>query len=59
MLFESNNPILDFPTTDLVVDDQFYDIADCPVRAFNPDGTLSAEMLEETVILLRISLKMK
>lgn len=50
-IIEANNPLLDMPTTGVIVDDLFYYIANCQVRAFNKDGTLPMEKLKDVVIL--------
>ena len=54
-ILEANNPELDIPTTGSIVDDDFYYIANCALRAFNPDGTLKKEQLKP-LLIYRINL---
>jgi len=54
-ILEANNPVLDIPTTGAIFEDTFYYIANCPLRAFNPDGSLNQDGLKD-VIIYRIEL---
>lgn len=49
-ILEANNPDLDIPTTGVIVNDQFYYIANCPLRHYEPDGTLNLEGVKEVMI---------
>jgi len=50
-ILESNNPILDVPTTGVLVGDEFYYVANCPSFHFHADGSLVLEELEDVTIL--------
>ena len=54
-ILEANNPALDIPTTGALVEDTFYYIANCPLRAFNPDRSLNQDALKD-IIIYRIEL---
>ena len=55
-ILEANNPILDIPTTGAVVGNAFFYIANCPLRAFNADGSLDMSRVQ-AVQILRVGLE--
>lgn len=50
-VLEANNPVLDVPTTGVIVDDELLYIANCPLMHFRANGTLAAEELNDVTIL--------
>lgn len=55
-IIEANNPILNVPTTGVIVGNEFYYIANCALRAFNQDGSLNRDKLKDVVILKAVLL---
>ncbi len=50
-IIEANNPVLDVPTTGVLVDDQLYYVANCPSFHFHEDGSLVPDELNDVTIL--------
>lgn len=50
-VLEANNPVLDIPTTGVIIGDEFYYIANAALSAFREDGTLAPERLKDIVIM--------
>jgi len=50
-IIEANNPLLDIPTTGTIVDNEFYYIANCPLRYFNEDGSLAVDKVKNVLVM--------
>lgn len=50
-ILEANNPILDVPTTGVLVGDELYYVANCPSFHFHEDGSLVPDELNDVTIL--------
>jgi hypothetical protein len=51
-IIESGNPLLNVPTTGVIVNDEFYFIANSQLRSFSTDGTIFPfDKLQPTIIL--------
>jgi hypothetical protein len=50
-LIETSHPLMNIPTTGVLVGDEFYFVANAQFDAVNPDGTLAVEKLSEPAIL--------
>jgi sugar lactone lactonase YvrE len=50
-VIEQNHPLMNVPTTGVVVNDEFYYVANSQFDAVNPDGSLKTAELTEPVIL--------
>lgn len=52
VILESGNPLFNVPTTGVIVNDEFYFIANSQLRSFSPDGTIfPLDKLQPTIIL--------
>lgn len=55
-IVESGNPLFNFPTTGVIVNDEFYFIANSQLRSFNADGTIYADDQLKAPIILKLPL---
>jgi len=56
-ILESGNPLFNFPTTGVIINDEFYFIANSQLRSFNAEGLIFAEDKLQPTIILKLPLR--